>query len=158
GYRAPFLYSTNGEVFWFQDVRHKLNRSRKIAGFHTPDALREMLTRDFESESESFGKNPNQHPRLRPYQFEANTAIEEAIVKRKRQMLVAMATGTGKTFTLVNEIYRLLKSGTGKRILFLVDRRALAAQAVRAFASFEPEPNKKFDKIYEVYSQRFQKD
>jgi type I restriction enzyme R subunit len=39
-----------------------------------------------------------------------------------------------------------------------VDRRALAAQAVRAFASFEPEPSKKFDKIYEVYSQRFQRD
>jgi type I restriction enzyme R subunit len=59
---------------------------------------------------------------------------------------------------MVNEAYRLLRSGVGKRILFLVDRRALAAQAVRAFASFEPEPNKKFDKLYEVYSQRFQRD
>src|SRR3989449_985747 len=158
GYRVPFLYSTNGEVFWFHDVRHKLNRSRKIAGFHTPAALREMLSRDIEVESDWFGNNPNQHQRLRPYQIDANTAIEEAIIKRKRQMLVAMATGTGKTFTLVNEIYRLLKSGVGKRVLFLVDRRALAAQAVGAFASFEPEPSKKFDKIYEVYSQRFQKD
>jgi len=53
-------------------------------------------------------------------------------------MLVAMATGTGKTFTMVNEVYRLMKSGVAKRILFLVDRRALAAQAVRAFASFDP--------------------
>ncbi len=52
-------------------------------------------------------------------------------------MLVAMATGTGKTVTLVNEVYRLMKSGVGRRILFLVDRRALAAQAVRTFASFE---------------------
>ena len=158
GYRVPFLYSTNGEVFWFHDVRHKLNRSRKVAGFHSPSALLEMLSRDVEMESDWFGRNPNQHPRLRPYQIDANTAIEEAIVKRKRQMLVAMATGTGKTFTLVNEVYRLLKSGVGKRVLFLVDRRALAAQAVGAFASFEPEPSKKFDKIYEVYSQRFQKD
>src|SRR5437868_502293 len=49
-----------------------------------------------------------------------------------------------------------MKSRVGRRILFLVDRRALAAQAVRAFASFEPEPGLKFDKIYEVYSQRFQ--
>jgi type I restriction enzyme, R subunit len=89
---------------------------------------------------------------------EANTAIEEAITGRKRLMLVAMATGTGKTFTLVNEVYRLMKSGVGQRILFLVDRRALAAQAVRAFASFEPEPGLKFDKIYEVYSQRFQRE
>ena len=73
-------------------------------------------------------------------------------------MLVAMATGTGKTFTLVNEIYRLMKSGVAPRILFLVDRRALAAQAVRAFASFEAEQGLKFDKVYEVYSQRFQKE
>ena len=50
-----------------------------------------------------------------------------------------------------------MKSGVAKRVLFLVDRRALAAQAVRAFAAFEAEPGKKFDKIYEVYSQRFQR-
>ena len=53
----------------------------------------------------------------------------------ERQMLLAMATGTGKTFTLVDPIYRLMKAGVAKRILFLVDRRALAAQAVRAFCS-----------------------
>ncbi len=73
-------------------------------------------------------------------------------------MLIAMATGTGKTFTIVNQVYRLLKSGVARRVLFLVDRRALAAQAVREFASFEAEPGLKFDKIYEVYSQRFQQD
>lgn len=156
GYRVPFLYSTNGEVLWFQDVRSLLNRSRQLPGFHTASALKEMLSRDIDIACEWFAEHANAHPRLRPYQLEANTAIEDAIAKRKRQMLVAMATGTGKTFTLVNQVYRLLASGAGKRILFLVDRRALAAQAVRAFGSFEPEPSKKFDKIYEVYSQRFQ--
>ncbi|MGI8618753.1 MAG: DEAD/DEAH box helicase family protein, partial [Gemmatimonadaceae bacterium] len=144
GSGVPFLYSTNGEVHWFQDVRHQLNQFRRLPGFHTPDALREMSTRDFEVECEWFTQNPNEHSRLRPYQIDANTAIEDAITHRRRQMLVAMATGTGKTFTMVNEVYRLLKSGVGKRILFLVDRRALAAQAVRAFGSFEPEVNKKF--------------
>jgi type I restriction enzyme, R subunit len=157
GYRVPSLYSTNGEVIWFHDVRHKLNRSRPIARFHQPAALAEMFVRDFEDECRRLREVPNDHPRLRPYQIEADTAIERAIADRKRQMLVAMATGTGKTFTMVNEVYRLMKSGVGKRILFLVDRRALAAQAVRSFASFEPEPNLKFDKIYEVYSQSFQK-
>src|SRR5947207_7303158 len=73
-------------------------------------------------------------------------------------MLVPMTTGTGKTVTLVNDIYRLMKSGVARRILFLVDRRALAAQAVRTFASFEPEPGLKFDKLYQVYSQRFQRE
>ena len=56
-----------------------------------------------------------------------------------------MATGTGKTFTMVNQIYRLMKCGVAKRVLFLVDRRALAAQAVRAFAAFDAEPGMKFD-------------
>jgi type I restriction enzyme R subunit len=158
GHRAPFLYSTNGGVIWFQDARHQLNRSRKVVQFHTPDALREMFARCFETDCNWLAQSPNDHLRLRPYQKEANLEIEKAVAMRKREMLVAMATGTGKTFTLVNQVYRLMKSGVGKRILFMVDRRALAAQAVRAFASFEPEPGLKFDKIYEVYSQRFQRD
>lgn len=158
GYRVPLLYSTNGEIIYFHDVRHPLNTSRKLSHFHTPAALAEMLRSSAADHYEWFTKNPNEHPKLRDYQCKANTAVEEAIAKGKRQMLVAMATGTGKTFTTVNQAYRLLKSGTARRILFLVDRRALAAQAVRAFAAFEPEPNLKFDKIYEVYSNRFQKE
>jgi type I restriction enzyme R subunit len=157
GHRAPFLYSTNGEVIWFHDVRHKLSRSRKINQFHTPAALSEMLEHNLDIATNWLETHANDHSWLRPYQVEANDAIEKAVAERKRLMLVAMATGTGKTFTLVNEVYRLMKSGVGRRILFLVDRRALAAQAVRAFASFEPEPGLKFDKIYEVYSQRFQR-
>lgn len=158
GLRAPFLYSTNGEVIWFHDVRSPASRSRRIANFHTPVALSEMLGRDFEAECYRLRALPNIHSLLRPYQREANAAIERGIAERKRVMLVAMATGTGKTFTMVNQVYRLMKSGVGRRILFLVDRRALAAQAVREFASFEAAPGLKFDKIYEVYSQRFQKD
>lgn len=158
GYHVPFLYSTNGEIIWFHDVRHPLNRSRKVTRFHTPNALREMFSHDFEGACQWFAATPNDHPRLRDYQVEANAAIEDAIAKRKRNMLVAMATGTGKTFTMVNQVYRLMKSGMARRILFLVDRRALAAQAVRAFASFEPEQGLKFDRIYEVYSQRFQRE
>jgi len=157
GYFVPFLYSTNGEVIWFHDVRHKLSRSRKIDQFHTPSALREMLEHNLGTATDWLETHANNHSWLRPYQIEANDAIEKAVADRKRLMLVAMATGTGKTFTLVNQVYRLMKSGVGRRILFLVDRRALAAQAVRAFASFEPEPGLKFDKIYEVYSQRFQR-
>jgi len=129
GHCAPFLYSTNGEVIWFQGARHQLNRSRKVVQFHTPDALRETFTRSFETDCHLLAQTPNDHTRLRPYQKEANLEIEKAIAMRKREMLVAMATGTGKTFTLVNQVYRLMKSGGGKRILFMVDRRALAAQA-----------------------------
>lgn len=157
GYRSPFLYSTNGEIIWHHDVRHELNRSRKITAFHTPDALFEKLGNNFEQCCRTLANLPNDHDRLRPYQREANSAVEKALAIKKRAMLIAMATGTGKTFTMVNQVYRLMKSGVARRILFLVDRRALAAQAVRSFASFEPEPGLKFDKIYDVFSQRFQR-
>jgi type I restriction enzyme, R subunit len=153
---CPFLYSTNGEVFWFHDVRHQLNRSRRVSGIHTPAALRELLDRDFDGAAERLLATPNARAKLRPYQRDANAAVEKAIAERKRSLLVAMATGAGKTFTLVNQVYRLMKSGVAKRVLFLVDRRALAAQAVRAFSSFEAEPGQKFDNIYEVYSSKFQ--
>ncbi|MFZ2071583.1 MAG: DEAD/DEAH box helicase family protein [Halobacteriota archaeon] len=94
---------------------------------------------------------------LRPYQIEANGAVEDAICAGKRRLMLAMATGTGKTYVIVSQIYRLLKSGFAKRILFLVDRRALAAQAVNAFATFEAEQGLKFKQTFEVYSQRFQR-
>ena len=155
---VPFLYSTNGEVIWHHDVRHQLDRSRRIEAFHTPDALAERLQRDFQAATERFLALPNVAQRVRPYQREANEAIERALANRKRQMLIAMATGTGKTFTMVNEIHRLMKTGVARRILFLVDRRALAAQAVRAFSSFEAEAGLKFDKVYDVFSQRFQRE
>lgn len=157
-YRVPFLYSTNGELTWFHDVRDPLNLSRRVASFHTPSALREMLERDFQRQIRDLHDLSFHHHRLRTYQWEANAAIDRAIGDRKRRMLVAMATGTGKTYTLVHEIYRLMKSGVARRVLFLVDRRALAAQAARAFASFDPEPGLKFNQIYEVYTQRFQRD
>ena len=157
GRRVPFLYSTNGEAIYFHDVREELAVSRSLKKFHTPDALRGLLARHLSESCEWFGLNPDFPKGFRPYQIEANQATENAIAQHKRALLLAMATGTGKTFTVVSQCYRLLKSGTAKRILFLVDRRALAAQAVRAFAEFEPEPNQRFDKIYEVYGGKFQK-
>jgi type I restriction enzyme R subunit len=155
GFRVPFIYSTNGEIIWYHDLRNPLNRSRAVAKFHTPLALSERLKERFEASCQYLAGWENAHPMIRPYQAEANAAVEQGIRDRKRQMLVAMATGTGKTYTMVNQIYRLMKSGVAKRILFLVDRRALAAQAVKAFASFEAQPGLKFDRAYEVYSQRF---
>ena len=96
--------------------------------------------------------------KIRPYQSAAIQATEEALRQGKREMLLAMATGTGKTYLTVAQIYRLLKSGGFKRVLFLVDRRALAAQAVREFASFATPGGYKFNQEYEVYSQQFRKE
>src|ERR1035441_1603353 len=126
GYRVPFLYSTNGEVIWHSDIRRPLSRSHTITRFHTPEALAESFGREPDEACQRLPCTPNDHPRLREYQREANAAIEKAIGDRKRQMLVAMATGTAETFTMVNQVYRLMKAGVSQRILFLVDRRALA--------------------------------
>jgi type I restriction enzyme R subunit len=158
GFRLPFVYSTNGEIIWFQDLREQNSRSRQVASFHTPSALRELLSRDAITSSAWLRDHPIEDPFLRPYQRDAIASVEEALLAGKRRMLVAMATGTGKTFTTIGLIYRLMKSGFAQRILFLVDRRALAAQAAGALAAFEPEPGLKFDRIYEVFSQRFRRE
>ena len=99
-----------------------MNRSREIQGFHAPDALIECFARDFEGALAKLAILPNDHPRIvaRAYQVEANTAIEKAIEARKRQMLLAMATGTGKTFMTVNEVYRLMKSGLATLTYFFL--------------------------------------
>jgi type I restriction enzyme R subunit len=114
-FRVPFLYSTNGEVIWHHDIRHELNRSREIQGFHTPDALLECFARDFEGALAKLTILPNDHAKIlaRPYQGEANAEIEKAIGARKRQMLLAMATGTGKTFMTASA-----RRSTKKRMRF----------------------------------------
>jgi len=158
GFHVPFAYSTNGEIIWFQDLRFPESRSRQVKKFHTPEALREMLEVDTGGASAWLGNNPIDHPLLRPYQRDAIAHTENALIDKKRRMLLAMATGTGKTLTSISLLYRLMKSGLARRILFLVDRRVLAAQAVTAFANFEPEKGLKFDRIYEVYSQHFRRE
>lgn len=150
GYHVPFIYSTNGAEIWFQDLRKPETRARKVFHFHTPDALLELLNFDDSRAKEFLSTTPNDNVFLRYYQKEAIEATEKAILQNKRKMLVAMATGTGKTIMTVSLVYRLLKSGLFKRILFLVDRRELAKQAESNFANFEPEIGLKFDKIYQV--------
>ncbi len=155
--RIPFVYSTNGYLIYHADLRSSLVTQREVARFHTPQALRERLSRDAAASDLYLREDPIIDPD-RAYQQQAVAAIETGIRNGKRKMMVAMATGTGKTRMAIASIYRLMKSGAAARVLFLVDRRALAAQAVGALAAYEPEPGLKFDRIYEVYSQRFQRE
>ena len=159
GYKVPFLYSTNGEITFHLDVRNKENTAYRISNFHSPQALLDKLNRNTESAEKWFLENPvSTITRLRPYQIEAVEAVEKALVHGKKKMLLAMATGTGKTFTIVSSLYRMLKSGYSKRILFLVDRRVLAAQTVSEMAAFQTPEGLKLDKDYEVYSQKFKRE
>ena len=158
GFRVPFLYSANGEAIWFADVREQEYYAREIINFHTPDALHEMFDKSAPDYKKWFKDTPNDIDRLRPYQKDAIAAVEKGIIDNKRAMMLGMATGTGKTFTTVCLIYRLIKSGFARRILFLVDRRALAAQASQAFSAFVTPSGMKFNQEYEVFSQRFKKE
>jgi type I restriction enzyme R subunit len=157
-YMVPFLFSSSGEQVFFLDVRNSHNLNRAIHDFYSPSALWEFFNRNEVMSSLWFKETPIDNPKLRPYQKKAIEATEDAIIDGKRKILLAMATGTGKTFTTVNQIYRLLKSKKAKRILFLVDRKALAAQAATAFAAFETPSGLKLNQEYELYSQRFKKE
>ena len=122
--RIPFVYSTNGYLIYHADLRSSLVTQREVARFHTPQALRERLSRDGAASDLYLRDHPIIDPD-RAYQQEAVGAIETGIRNGKRKMMVAMATGTGKTRMAIASIYRLMKSGATARVLFLVDRRAL---------------------------------
>jgi type I restriction enzyme R subunit len=159
GFRVPFLYATNGEIIWYLDARQEKRVSRLISNFHTASAMEALFAFDQKPAHDWLLDTPPERiVRLRPYQVGAITATEAAIRSGRRELLVAMATGTGKTFLTVAQIYRLLESKLARRILFLVDRKALAAQAVREFNAFNTPQGNKFANEYEIYSQKFQKE
>lgn len=159
GYKTPFLYATNGEIIWHLDVRNVKKASRKISRFHTALALESFFSTDQKPAHDWLTNNsPQRIERIRDYQKDAISEIEKSIIDGKRNLLVAMATGTGKTYMTVAQVYRLLESKLARRILFLVDRKSLAAQAVREFSSFNTPRGNKFNQEYEVYSQRFRRE
>lgn len=160
-YRVPFLYATNGRPYlrqlesesgtWFLDARLPTNHARALAdGWHSPKTLREMLAVDLRAADESLTKEPTDYLGLRDCQLRAIAAVEAAIAKDQRSILLAMATGTGKTRTTIGLLYRLLKAKRFRRILFLVDRSALGEQAQNAFKEMRLENMQTFTEIYEV--------
>ena len=163
-YNIPFIYSTNGSETYFEDLRKQNSRSRKLSSFHSPNALLEYLSQEISGSSiwlvdnlleDSYIYNKELNPySLCYYQREAVEAIENTLKKNKQKMFVGMATGTGKTVTILVLLYRMLKSKRFKRILFLVDRVELTNPALAALSSFEPELGQKFDKIYEIFANR----
>lgn len=143
-YRVPFAFSSNGRPFlrqlatksgiWFCDLRRAENLGHVLDGWYTPEGLTTLLKRDEAKAHEDLANAPfNYGFPLRPYQQDAIRAAELAIEVGQREMLLAMATGTGKTKTCIALIYRLLKAKRFRRILFLVDRSALGEQAANAF-------------------------
>ncbi|WP_077529611.1 type I restriction-modification system endonuclease [Vreelandella utahensis] len=157
---VPFVYSCNGRPYvpqlaeqsgtWFRDVREPSNTRRALSRFHTPGGLLGLLQRDKEHAEKLLKNEPFGYLKLRDYQQQAIIATENALVQGVRSALLAMATGTGKTRTIIGLMYRFLKSERFHRILFLVDRTALGQQAIDAFNEAPLEQNQTLSKIYNV--------
>lgn len=145
----PFIYESNFNEIYFSDLREKDSRSRQIFSFHTPQALYEMLNRD-KTLRDSLKELPKiDKANLRECQIEAINGLEESLKLNKPRSLIQMATGSGKTFTACNFIYRLLKFAGAKRILFLVDRSNLGRQTKKEFDNFRLSDDKrKFSEVY----------
>lgn len=159
-YQIPFVYSCNARPYvkqlaeqsgtWFRDVREASNVSRPLHDFHSPEGLLDRLKRSRQAaqtvlQQEGFG-----YLKLREYQQKAIQAVEAAMEQDQTNCLLAMATGTGKTRTIIGLMYRFLKAERFKRILFLVDRTALGQQAIDAFNDAPLEQNQTLSKIYNV--------
>ena len=143
-FKIPFCYSTNGREYraamktksgiWYRDVRHTTNMSKALPEWHRPEELSDKLGSDAHIQNQWFADNPGMSELgLRYYQEDAVRAVETAIVNGQQEILLAMATGTGKTRTAIALMFRLIQSQRFKRILFLVDRRSLGEQALGAF-------------------------
>ena len=148
----PFLYEATGILTRFTDQRDPHPRSREVFAFHRPETLREWLACGLSLRQRLQGPLPALDPRpLRDCQVTAITNLEESLSFAKPRALVQMATGSGKTFTAITSIYRLLKHTRVKRVLFLVDTRNLGEQAEQEFQSFTPpDDNRKFTELYTV--------
>ncbi|WP_339710910.1 EcoAI/FtnUII family type I restriction enzme subunit R [Cyclobacterium amurskyense] len=169
--QLPFIFTSNGDSFVFHDKTNNLKIEEEISldSFPSPDELwfkylkyknleepekRKIVEQDYHI-NES-GMNP------RYYQVNAVNRTIEAIANGQNRILLVMATGTGKTYTAFNLIWRLWKTGLKKRILFLADRNALLTQTKNGdFSPFGNDimhiiKNRKIDKSYQIYFALYQ--
>lgn len=167
-YKVPFMFATNGRPYleqfktasgiWFWDGRDQKNLARPLPDWFSPRDLIEKLNYDENEGVEKLQKTDYDllsDPSglgLRTYQIDAIKAVEQKILTNieDRRALLAMATGTGKTRTMIGMCYRLIKSGRFRRILFLVDRRMLGKQASDAFKEVHIEGLQTFAQIYDL--------
>lgn len=159
-YRVPFLFATNGRPYLeqlkdksgihFLDARRPTNLATALPGWRTPENLKASLRQDIDEANRRLEEESADYLGLRDYQVAAIRAVERAVAEEQRTALVAMATGTGKTRTAIGLVYRLLKAGRFRRVLFLVDRTALGQQTDDAFGEARLEGLKTFKEIYDL--------
>lgn len=131
--KAPFIFLSNGEVTYFWDYENYPERLTQ--NFFTRGDLERLLALRHQRrllksvpipEKVRFGSDDRE---VRDYQQECLAKVDKALMQGKRRLLVEMATGTGKTFTVALLLKRLFQAGWVQRVLFLADRIELARQA-----------------------------
>ena len=163
--KVPFVFSSNGDAFLFHNNLSKdgnIEKKIPLENFPSPEILWQQYcnANDITSEQNKiithdyFNDGSGKTPRY--YQVNAINRAIEAIAKGRTRMLLVMATGTGKTYTAFQIIWRLWKSGTSKRILFLADRNILIDQTktndFKPFGTVMTKIKKRqVDKSYEIY-------
>jgi type I restriction enzyme, R subunit len=143
-YLVPFVFSANGRPYlkqletqsgiWFRDARRRTNHARALTDWPTPDGLQGTFDIDVPTAEQALKEQTFDFGfPLRPYQKKAIQRVEEVLAKGERRMLLAMATGTGKTKLAIAMLYRLLAAKRFRRVCFIVDRNALGVQAAGEF-------------------------
>lgn len=167
----PCVFSSNGDGFYFHDktaTDGQIEKELSLEEFPSPETLWEkykkykgIVSNDVEevASQEYFQDESGRSPRY--YQQIAINRTVEAVAKKQDRILLVMATGTGKTYTAFQIIYRLWKSGAKKRILFLADRTALIDQTARGdFRHFKDAmtiiKHKQIDTAYNIYLALYQ--
>jgi type I restriction enzyme, R subunit len=149
--RPPFSYETTGIETTFADRRDPNHRSRHVFTFHRPELLQIWYNEETTLRARLSDIPKLNFDKLWDCQSEAITNLEDSFSQNKPRALIQMATGSGKTFTAVTSIYRLIKFAKAKKILFLVDRSNLGRQALREFQQYAtPDDGRKFTDLYNV--------
>ena len=147
----PFVYESTGVITRFTDGRDPKPRSREVFSFHRPETLAEWLSQPGSLRARLQTLPALIPDGLRDCQIRAITNLDVSFKAAKLRALAQMATGSGKTFTAITAVYRLLKHADAKRILFLVDTKNLGEQAEQEFMAFVPnDDNRKFTELYTV--------
>jgi len=147
----PFCYESTGAETYFTNRLDPDPRSRPVFSFHRPETLLAWVEQE-----KQLAQRLREFPALTqgnlwPAQFEAIKNLEISLIAGRPRALIQMATGSGKTYTAVNFIYRLVKYAGAKRVLFLVDRGNLGDQTLKEFQQFvSPVNNYKFTEEYIV--------
>jgi len=147
----PFCYESTGAETFFTNRLDPEPLSRRVFSFHRPETLLAWAQQEKQLAQRLREFLPLTIGNLWPAQFEAINKLEVSLIAGRPRALIQMATGSGKTYTAVNFIYRLVKYAGAKRVLFLVDRGNLGDQTLKEFQQFvSPVNNYKFTEEYIV--------